>query len=182
MSKVKTDLEIAFLALKHTTIEKVWYKGVFSINTTYHAIQEGIFIQCTDGEVFHIYTADELKLGFLQGVYIKRIRYWEREKKYFRKIYDASPHWQSYLGEEITSVFLNWKFIYKSKCTFGNPKSNTDYPHDVELHFRNEKDVSMAAVKIIDEDTDPILGFPQLTLFFDKKERDKWCDRGKFYQ
>ncbi|WP_074406170.1 hypothetical protein [Aquimarina megaterium] len=182
MSKVKTDLEIAFLALKHTTIKKVWYKGVFSINTTYHAIQEGIFIQCTDGEVFHIYTADELKLGFLQGVYIKRIRYWEREKKYFKKIYDASLHWQPYLGEEITSVFLNWKLIYKSKPTLGNPKSNTDYPHDVELHFRNEKDVSMAAIKIIDKDTDPILGFPQLTLFFDKKERDKWCDMGKFYQ
>ncbi len=176
MIKNKIDLEHAFSKLKGKIITSVWYKGKFNIRSDYQTNEEGLFLECSDGDVFHIYPADELNLKFIYGVYIKQMNYWERERKYIKHLKNVTVEWKDYIGKEIQAIWLNWERIINHKFSRGHPKSRTDYPYSLELHFDNREHVYLEAMKIVDEETKPYLGYPEITVFFDSKIRDRYIN------
>ena len=173
MFKSKTALEYAFYQLKDKVITSVWYKGKCTIQSEYHSTEEGLFLECEDGCVFHIYPADELRLKFIHGVYIKLIKYWEREKKQMKNLENVTLMWKHFTGKKIQESRLIWKNIAEHKLTLGHPKSRTDYPYGLELRFNETEYLYLDAMKIIALNKPPHLGYPEITIFFISKNRNQ---------
>lgn len=181
MGKSKTELEFAFFHLKGKVITSVWYKGKCSIKSDYHATEEGLFLEFSDGDVFRIYPADEMKQKFIHGVYIKQIKHWEKEKKYFKQLENVTVEWKDYAGKEIQESRLNWKRIIDHKFSGGHTKSRTDYPHGLELRFGNGATVYLDTMRIVGENKKAYLGYPEITVFFNAEVRRLETDRLRLY-
>jgi len=182
MIKSKIDLELAFTALQGKTISSVWYKGKHSIADTHHGAEEGVFLECTNGEVFHIYSGDELKQKIIHGIYIKQIKHWEKEKKYFKQIENVTKAWDFMLGKTVQSVRLNWEIIGNHIRGYGHHSSVTDYAHGVEFNVKDQPPVFLEAMKVLDDNIKNNLGYREITVFFDPEIRRKQMEIFRIYQ
>ena len=182
MMNSKIELEHAFTTLQGKVITSVWYKGKTTISEMHHSAEEGVFFELSNGEVFHIYPGDELKQKLIFGIYIKQIKHWEKEKKYFNKIANVSEVWRDFLGKEIQLVRLNWEIIGNHIFGYGHPKSITDYAHGVEFKVKDEPLVYLEVMKVFDDNTKASLGYPEITVFFDSEIRSKQLEKFRIYQ
>ncbi|TEW51684.1 hypothetical protein [Psychromonas algicola] len=182
MINSKIELEHAFSALQGKLITSVWYKGKTTISEVHHSAEEGIFFELSNGEVFHIYPGDELNQKLIHGIYIKQIKHWEKERRYFKKIENISDIWGHFLGKEIQLVRLNWEIIGNHTRGYGYPKSLSDYAHGVEFKVKDEPLVYLDVMKVFDDNTKATLGYPEITVFFDSERRRKQIERFRIYQ
>ena len=168
-------------------VKQVYYKEInwekdnssfWEFSKDIHSVDMNIIFQLENGKLIQIMWDNEF---YSYGVGLTILKKLEDEKEGFKTFnVSENPNWEKLIGKEISGIRILWSIIneYKKYQVIRTEKTITKLPQTWELSFNQDK-VWIAALEINKNELDNYYLADHLSIFFSKKDEEKYnlCEK-----